>query len=167
LVFPALIFVVWAKTYHPEVEFYNEAIKEGIGANLWNLIGLFGLFSFSLAVIFSKEEWIAKIARNILINTYAIGSLNLGAFLGIILVSEFSIDLVWWKREILIFSFLLGVIFFFVLNFSIWFMVFLIQNEPNQKSNFFIKLEKINVFWKVFIGLFPLIVIIFLVLIEK
>lgn len=41
---PAFIFVIWTNVFYPENEFYQSAIREGIGPNLWNAIGSFGLF---------------------------------------------------------------------------------------------------------------------------
>jgi hypothetical protein len=43
---PAFLFVVWATTYHPSVKFYQDAIAEGIGPNLWNVLGSFGNYAF-------------------------------------------------------------------------------------------------------------------------
>ena len=42
---PAFLFVWWSSTYFPEVQFYKDAIDEGLGPHLWQVVGSFGLFS--------------------------------------------------------------------------------------------------------------------------
>ena len=142
------------KKYYPNIEFYREAIEEAIGANLWNLMGLFGIFSFGLAIVFSKEQWVAKVSRSILINTFAIGSISLGAIVGRWLSAIALVDFPLWKISLLNLGFYTGVCLVLFLNIFIWYGAFLLQNTPNQKSNFLIKLEGMHVLWKICFGIF-------------
>jgi hypothetical protein len=153
-VFPAFIFVVWSSVYYPHVEYYQSAISEGIGPNLWNVIGSFGFFAFGVAIVFSKYLLPVRVARYILFNTYAIGSLSFGLLLGqwwLLLVNQ---ELIWWHRGLfgVTSGFLLAIIFFY--NIAIWYLSFLIRIESNEKSPFLIKLEKMNVLWRIVIGSF-------------
>lgn len=95
---PAFLFVLWANTFYPEVEFYQAAINEGIGPNLWNSIGSFGLFAFGVAVIFSKFSTAALVAKQILSSTYAIGCLTFGLLVGQWCVLLSMEGMVWWQR---------------------------------------------------------------------
>ncbi|NAW64793.1 hypothetical protein, partial [Photobacterium halotolerans] len=79
---PAFIFVLWASNFYPEVKLYHDAITEGIGPNLWNVIGSFGFFSFGIAMIFSNHTGPALVADKVLSNAYAIGCLNFGLLSG-------------------------------------------------------------------------------------
>jgi hypothetical protein len=152
--FPAFIFVVWSNAYYPHVEFYQSAISEGIGPNLWNAIGSFGFFAFGVAIVFSKYYFPARVARNILFNTYAIGSLSFGLLLGQWWLLLANPDLIWWHRGLfgITSGFLLVIVFFY--NVMIWYLCFLIRNESNEKSTFLLKLEQMNISWRIAIGSF-------------
>ncbi len=151
--FPSFIFVVWANAYYPEVEFYQSAINEGIGPNLWNAIGSFGLFSFGVAVAFSSFTTPSKIAKQILSNTYAIGCLTFGLLVGQWYLLPFG-ELVWWQQGLFGVTsvFLLAVVFAY--NSVVWYLGFLIQNTEHKKSEFLIKFEKTHLFCRVGFGLF-------------
>ena len=151
---PVFIFVLWSNKYYPHVEFYQEAISEGIGPNLWNLIGAFGGFAFSVAIVLSKYIFPAKAARQILLNTYAIGSLTFGILLGQWYLILNTSEIIWWHRGL--FGITTGplLVIVFVLNFAVWYLGFLIRNDSNGKSMFLIKLEQMNYFWRLGFGLF-------------
>ncbi len=63
---PAFSFVLWAEHYYPTVEFFQSAITEGIGPNLWNALGAFGLFMLGLSIIFLNFNFPALVAEHIL-----------------------------------------------------------------------------------------------------
>lgn len=151
--FPAFLFVMWANIFYPEVEFYKKAISEGIGPNLWNAIGSFGLFAFGVAVVFSKFATPALIAKQILSNTYAIGCLTFGLLVGqwcVILSLE---ELIWWQRGLFGISSGLLLIVVFLYNLAIWYLSVLVQNEAGRKSNFLAKLEHMHWVYRAAIGL--------------
>lgn len=149
---PALLFVLWAETYHPEVDFYKAAIREGLGPNLWNALGSLGIFAFGIAVVFSTLHTPAKIAKQILSNTYAIGCLTFGLLVGhwYLLPTD---DLLWWQRGL--FGAISGffLILLFIYNFSVWYLGFLILDASGNKSSFLLKLEEMHWIWKISIGL--------------
>lgn len=151
---PAFVFVLWANRYYPDVEFYQIAISEGLGPNLWNAIGSFGLFTFGVAVIFSKFMFPATVARQILSNTYAIGCLTFGLLVGqwaLLITNE---GLIWWHRGLfgVTSSFLLVIVFAY--NLIVWYLHYLIKNEEDYKSAFLCKLEQMHWLWRALIGLF-------------
>ncbi|MEW8394249.1 MAG: hypothetical protein AB2651_20930 [Candidatus Thiodiazotropha sp.] len=153
----AFFFVVWANTYYPENAFYQSAIREGIGPNLWNAIGSFGFFAFGVAIIFSQYSLPSRIARQILINTYAIGCLSFGLLLGQWWTLLVNPELIWWRRGLfgVTSGLLLAVIFLY--NLAIWYLYYLLKNDSEKKSTFLEKLESMHVMWRFFIGLFFLI----------
>lgn len=150
---PAFIFVVWANTFYPEVQFYQDAITEGIGPNLWNAIGAFGLFLFGITVIFSRFNLFSIVATNVLSNTYAIGSLTFGLIVGQWFGLVIDSELVWWHRGLfgVTSGFLLLVLFSY--NLAVWYLCFLIQGNEDQKSEFLVKLEAMHWIWRLIIGL--------------
>ena len=149
---PAFLFVAWAK-HHQDVEFYSSAVTEGIGPNLWNAIGSFGLFFFGLSVVLPKSTSITKAAYTILDNTFAIGCLTIGLLIGqwfFILIDE---SLVWWHRGLfgVISTPVLAVIIFY--NLVIWYLSFLVQTSIKGESSFLFNIQKLNIIWRLFFGL--------------
>lgn len=165
--FPAFLFVIWSTTYYPDVKFYQEAISEGIGPNLWNVVGSFGLFVFGIAVVFSKHFLPSAIAKHILSNTFAIGSLLFGLLFGQWYVILKHIDFGWWKNGL--FGVTSGLLLLVVLiyNLTIWYLYFLISNDGKEKSEFLVKLEQMHWLWRAGIGLGLCTLITFAFLIEK
>ncbi len=164
-VIPSCLFVIWSNTYYPEVKFYQKAITEGLGPNLWNAIGSFGFLAFGVAVVFSHFSAPRNIAYTVLSNTYGIGCLTFGLLLGQWFTLLPNTQLVWWKVGLFgITSAFLLIIFFFY-NLAIWYLSFLLKsNKDNQKSIFLDKLEKMHWLWRIGIGvsLVAIIIVIFL-----
>ena len=148
----SFLFVVWASTYHPENQFYQAAIDEGIGPNLWNAIGSFGLFSFGVAILTPTLRMPSSIAKTILSNTYAIGCLTFGLLVGQWVLLPYH-ELSWWQQGLfgITSSFLLAIVF--VLNLVAWYLSFLIDNSPQKKSGFIDKLTKTHWLWRAGLGL--------------
>ncbi len=150
---PSFMFVSWSSNYHPEVEFYRNAINEGIGPNLWNVIGSFGLFSFGLTITFPNFSWLADIAWKVLSSTYAIGSLSFGLLLGQWVFLLINNNLIWWKLGLFgVTSGLLLVILFFY-NLALWYFSFLIQQRNSDTSPFLIKIGQMHLLWRIVFGL--------------
>lgn len=150
---PAFIFVLWANTFYPDTEFYKAAINEGIGPNLWNAIGSFGVFSFGVAMMLSPFHIPSIITIKILSNTYAIGCLTFGLLVGQWCLLPFE-ELVWWQQGLFGVTSVLLLLVVLIYNFIVWYLSFLIQNTPEKKSNFLIKLEQMHLIWRVLFGLF-------------
>lgn len=136
---PAFLFVVWADKFYPDVEFYQSAIREGVGPNLWNTIGSFGLFAFGLALSLSSFSIPSLVAKQILINTYAIGCLAFGLLVGQWYLLPFN-ELVWWQQGLFGVTSALLLIIVLLYNMAIWYLSFLIQNSPDKKSRFLVRL---------------------------
>lgn len=152
-VIPAVLFVFITQKHYPDVEFYKSAMDEGIGPNLWNAIGSFGLFAFGIAIALSKEIWPSKIARNILQNTYSIGCLTIGLIIGQFF-SQYPTNALWWQHGLFGVTSVLLIGIVILYNLSIWYLGFLIQNSESGKSSFLTKLEQMHSIWKVIIGTF-------------
>lgn len=150
---PAFLFVLWANIFYPEVKFYQAAISEGIGPNLWNAIGSFGLFAFGVAVMFSKFSTPALVAKQILLNTYAIGCLNFGLLVGQCCLSHSMEELVWWERGLFGITSGLLLVVVFLYNMAVWYLSILVQDEQGRKSYFLVKLEHMHWLWRAAIGL--------------
>ena len=129
---PTFIFVVLAGKYYLDVEFYQAAINEGVGPNLWNAIGSFGFFTFGVGVSLSSFFTPSLVAKQILINTYAIGCLTFGLLIGQLCLLPLN-ELAWWQQGLfgVTSAFLLVVVFLY--NMVVWYLSFLIQNSPEQK----------------------------------
>lgn len=161
---PSLIFVLWAENFRPEVCFYQEAIGEGIGPNLWNTIGAFGFFLFGAALTFSGSTWLCRAAKTVLLNTYAIGSLTFGLLLGQWLTEVSDLNLVWWKQGLFGITSGVLIVVLFSLNFAVWYLSFLLGDELGEKSSFRRTLSSMA-WWRIPIGLFLMSIISFTFLI--
>ncbi len=150
---PAFIFVFWTNSYYPDVEFYNNAIKEGIGPNLWNAIGGFGIFAFGIAVIFSPFSTPSVIAHKILSNAYAIGCLSFGLLVGQWFLLPFA-QLEWWQKGLFGVTSVFLLPLSFVYNLVIWYLSFLIQNSRQNKSAFLINITKLHWLLRALLGAF-------------
>lgn len=150
---PAFVFVLWVNAYYPENEFYKAAINEGIGPNLWNAIGSFGVFSFGVTVVLSSYYMPSLITKQILLNTYAIGCLTFGLLVGQWCLLPFD-ELVWWQQGLFGITSVFLLLVVFIYNSVTWYLSFLIQNHQGKKSNFLINLEKIHWAYKTILGLF-------------
>ncbi|MCO1336927.1 hypothetical protein MO867_21605 [Microbulbifer sp. OS29] len=141
---PAFLFVLWANRFYPEVEFYQAAIREGIGPNLWNVIGAFGFISFSVAVMFPQFSTPSLVSRHILSNTYAIGCLTFGLLLGQWFGFLSTDGLVWWQRGLfgVTSGFLLAIVL--MLNLFVWYLGFLLTGDSGKKSSFLRKMEQLH-----------------------
>lgn len=151
---PAFLFVLSVDAFFPEVNFYQAAISEGVGPNLWNAIGSFGLFSFGISVMFPKSHTCALVARHILVNTYAIGCLTFGLLVGQWCVLPSTEWFAWWQWGLfgVTSGFLLVVVFLY--NLAVWYLSFLVQEESGRKSGFLGKMEHVHWVWRTVIGLF-------------
>lgn len=150
---PAFLFVLWSSSYYPDVKFYEKAITEGIGPNLWNAIGSFGIFSFGLALVFLPYTTPSFVAKQILLNTYAIGCLTFGLLVGQWCLLPFG-ELEWWQQGLFGFTSVFLLFLVLVYNLVIWYLSFLIQNDESQKSAFLIKFEQLHWAWRVCLGSF-------------
>ncbi|WP_444927710.1 hypothetical protein ACJJI4_08310 [Microbulbifer sp. TRSA002] len=164
---PAFLFVLWANRYYPEVEFYQAAINEAIGPNLWNAIGAFGFLSFSVAAMFPQFSTPSLVSRQILINTYAIGCLTFGILLGQWFTFLSTDDLVWWQRGLfgITSGFLLVIVLF--LNLLVWYLGFLLTSDSGKKSRFLRGMEQLNGLIRIPLGLLSAAIIIWVFLSEK
>ncbi|MCO1337002.1 hypothetical protein MO867_22010 [Microbulbifer sp. OS29] len=140
---PAFLFVLWVNKFYPEVEFYHAAIGEGIGPNLWNAIGAFGMFSFAVAVMLPQFSTPTLVSRQILSNTYAIGCLTFGLLLGQWFTLLSTDSLIWWQRGLfgITSGFILVVVF--LLNLFVWYLSFLLKDDAGKKSVFLRRMEQL------------------------
>lgn len=140
---PAFLFVVWATKFYPQNELFQSAIKEGIGPNLWNIIGMFGLFSFGIALSLSNFSILALMAKQILTTTYGIGCLTFGLLVGQWYFLPLS-GLTWWQQGLFGVTSVLLFVILFLYNLVVWYLCFLLQSSRNRSSNFLVKFKKLH-----------------------
>ena len=141
---PSFLYVIFIEflSNYQAVEYFNEATKQGIGPNLWNMMGGIGFILFFLAVAFYPLKCISKAAEITLENTFAIGSLMFGLLLGQFVTStqDMITHLETWKLWITfplaIFSFSIALF----LNTVTWYFSFLIKSD----GCFYKKLGKLH-----------------------
>lgn len=149
---PAFFFVLGVKYFEAfrTVEYYKDAISQGIGPKLWNVIGAFGFAFFGLSLVFTKTKAFSYIANRILINVYAIGSLTFGLLLGqfVCLIPELDQYLDGWR--LYLFTPLSAVLLTAVaiINLGVWYLSYLIQ----WKGNFHQRVGQIHLMLRIFIG---------------
>ncbi len=72
------------------------AIEEGIGVNLWNVMGSIGIALLGLLIIAPGSRFASDASKNVLMNTYAIGCLSLGLLMG---QGEYAVRTSWGVDE--------------------------------------------------------------------
>ncbi|VVE84324.1 hypothetical protein [Pandoraea sputorum] len=72
---------------HLPSQYLNDAVSQGIGPTLWNVVGVLGMALFGFGVMFPEVRWVTNAAREVLVSTYGIGSLMFGLLAGLLLTS--------------------------------------------------------------------------------
>jgi len=130
---PAFVIVWLVNNFHEHLPsaYLEEAISQGIGPHLWNVIGTLALVLVGFAFLFPRSQLIAKSARQVLINTYAIGGLSLGLLFGQLTtaLAAASDNIAAWKAWLLG----AGSTFLFIqvlfLNFALWYLGHLMSSR--------------------------------------
>ena len=153
---PAVLFVMLVEYQIIEGGTYTKAITEGIGPNLWNIIGIPGLFLFGLSLVFISSERIVSSARRVLSNVYGIGCLSWSLLFAQWLFLDTS-EFTWWQEGLwnITSAFLMLVVLFF--NLVVWYLSWLL--EVRNESSFLKKLASVHTFVRVGIALFIFLVI--------
>jgi hypothetical protein len=150
--FSSFLFVLWANAYYPDAKMYHSAINEGIGPNLWNVIGSFGIFSFGAAIVFCNSKWAPLVAEKILSNTFAIGCLTLGLLTAQWLTLIKNSEMIWWKTGLFGITSGFLIIVVCIYNLGIWYMGYLVQSRDNHPSKFIIKMRRVNLLVRILIA---------------
>ena len=148
---PAVLFVLWANSYYPEVEYYQKAIREGFGPNLWNAIACFGLMAFGVAISFSTFRMPARFAKKILMSAYAIGCLTFGLLVGQWFLLPLD-QLVWWQRGLFGITSVFLLVVVLMYNVVLWYLGSLLYTESGDKTRFLKKVEMKSGEWRLFAG---------------
>ncbi|MBE2889657.1 hypothetical protein [Geobacter anodireducens] len=151
---PAFLFIllVHLLAKYRSVEYFTQAIAEGIGPHLWNVIGVFGFFLFGAALLFPSRTYLAFAANRILVNTYAIGSLMFGILFGQLVTGLSNATLEKWKLWLFGFAFVVLFLVVFIINLFTWYLSFLIYCEKG-KTSFISKIEQLGVGSRIAISL--------------
>jgi len=72
---------------HLPSQYLNDAVSQGIGPTLWNVVGVLGTALFGFGVMFPDVRWVINGAREVLVSTYGIGSLMFGLLAGLLVTS--------------------------------------------------------------------------------
>lgn len=131
----SVIFISWLGG-HRTVDYYREAISQGIGPILWNVMACIGLIIFGFSVIFSKVRFLSVVASQVLKNVYIMGTLTFGLLLGqyICLVPEIHEQVEIWRFWLILPLSLYLLTAVFALNFAIWYLSFVVKWEGNFRS---------------------------------
>lgn len=123
-VVPGFLFVItveWLARFR-STAYLKKAIEQGVSPELWNVIGCFGAVLFGLSLLLPKWRFAAKAAKQVLANTFAIGSLSFGLILGQIFVELGSTNLAIWKWWFFGIGFGILLLMVTVLNFFTWYI---------------------------------------------
>ena len=150
---PAFLFVLAVSflNNYRSVVYYQEAISQGIGPVLWNVMGVFGLACFSLSIMFSRSKKIAIAAHKLLDNTFAIGSFSFGLLTAQV-ITQFPMDGVFletWKNYLFGFAIFWLLMTLFIINFTLWYLGYLMQWKRSLRD----KLSYISLWVRVPFGL--------------
>ncbi|VVE58622.1 hypothetical protein PAN31117_05066 [Pandoraea anapnoica] len=107
---------------HLSVKYLQMSVQEGIGPHIWNVFAVLGIIFAALLIAAPRQKWLAIAAYQVLQNTYALGALMFGLLLGQwICVTAPENDIFLITATSLVF------VFAFCLNFSIWYVAFLVS----------------------------------------
>ena len=149
----ALFYVVAVKRISSfrSVYYFEEAISQGIGPVLWNVIGVLGMSMFSLAVMMPNVKAFSVAAKHVLENVFVVGALTLGLLTGqlVNLAPGLEANFEEWKLFLLvpIIIVILGLGIFF--DFMIWYFSQLVS----WQGAFMLKLQKVSWMLRVPCGL--------------
>lgn len=138
-IIPSFIFVGLTKNYIdylPE-KYFEQAISEGIGVHLWNVMGTFGFIFFGMFILFPRISFFSKSSYHIFINTYAIGCLSLGLIAGnfFFLFSDAVIEYSIFRKVLAGTSSIIMIFYVFLLNYSLFYLSQLMVVR-NRKKDF-------------------------------
>lgn len=131
---------------HLPSAYLAEAIAEGIGPHLWNLVGTLALVLFGAACLFPRSRWFAERARQVLVNTHAMGALTLGLLLGQLVMAfpAAAADIPAWKAWLMGGHAALLVATALLLNFALWYLGDLVASRE-RGDGFLHRMEKVAV----------------------
>lgn len=136
--FSTIIFVLIVAKYQQYLpsKYLAQAITEGIGPHLWNVIGVLALTLVGVALLLPKLKFIAKAAYHLLINTHAIGAMSFGLLFGQFFahLSVWSENLALWKSWFLGLGGIFLLIYALTLNFSLWYLGHLMYSQGRDNS---------------------------------
>jgi hypothetical protein len=160
------VFIVqWLSKYR-SVKYLSQAINDGIGPNLWNVIGIFGFSLFGAALLFPNQQYVSFAANRVLTNVYAVGSLMFGLLLGQLVSGMSESSLTTWQTWLFGSAFIFLFILVLFINFATWYLSFLIYDSKG-KTSFVTNVEKLGIWWRIGIGLMVLLLPLYLMLAER
>lgn len=121
----SVIVVDWLSKFR-SVAYLNKALGQGVSPELWNTIGIVGMFLFGLSIITSKtnalHKRVTKAAHGVLLVAFDVGLLIFGILLGqfIVLFNDESTRLQAWQAWFLGISIPFLMVLLLFLNTSLW-----------------------------------------------
>ncbi|MFZ1987365.1 MAG: hypothetical protein WAU91_23350 [Desulfatitalea sp.] len=164
---PAIAFVLVVKHFEfsRTVDYYSDAISQGIGPKLWNVISVFGFVFFGLSLVFSKVKIFSQIANQILMNVYAIGALTFGLLLGqfICILPELGQYIDDWRLYLFAPLSAILLIEVAILNLCVWYLSYLIQ----WQGKFNLRLCQVSILLRLVVGGFIIYLPLWLLWLER
>ncbi len=150
---PAFTFVLAVNTLSSfrSVEYYLAGVDQGIGPMLWNIFGIFGLMFFSLSLVFPNTQFFSRASHQILLNTFAMGSLAIGLLLGSFFVSlpTAHLFLEGWRLYFFGPVWMALLIIVALINFAVWY----ISQVTRPNNNYQKRISEINVMTRTAVAL--------------
>ncbi len=147
--------------------YIKSAVEEGIGPHIWNIFGSIGLVFFGLTIIAPRFKFFRISASQILLNTYAMGSLSIGLMTGNLSIIFDSSRIDFWNEIFLKISFFLLLTTIVTINFATWYCAKIIGKEE-QKDCLTHLLTKVDIKIRLVLGiLIAILPIVFFLLFEK
>ena len=149
---PAFMFVVLVSFLETsrDVSYYQDAISQGVGPKLWNVMGAFGFALFFVSLVFPKIRCFAIAAKQVLLNVFAIGALTFGLLFGqfICLIPELDKYFDGWQFYFFGPVIVVLLVAVALLNLATWYMSYLIQ----WRGRFRVKISQMSVVTRTVFG---------------
>jgi hypothetical protein len=137
-VVPAVAFVLavsWLESFR-RADYLQAAISQGIGPELWNVIGCFGFSLFGLALLWPRARITRLAAHHVLANAFGIGALTFGLLLGqsIVAIAGATVEAwqAWFFGVSVTLLFLISALF----NLAAWYGALLTSPAAQQDGGF-------------------------------
>jgi len=148
------------------VGYLQKAIKQGIGPELWNVIGAFGFFFLGLTLLFPQFKIFSEIACHVLETTFGVGALMFGLLAGETISAFSSVSIVSWKTWFWEVSLTGLFAILFCINLLVWYFSYL-SGKQSRRYGMLKKLKSVSFLLRCPLALLLIILPIGVLLLER